>query len=38
MLGPYGAVVRLFVVVQRCSTCAGSLRGSGEVVCGCSEV
>jgi len=28
------AVVRAFVVVQRCSTCAGSLQGSGEVVHG----
>jgi len=38
VLGPYKAVVRSFVVVRRCSTHAGSLWGSGEVVCGCSEV
>jgi len=35
VLGPYRAVVRSFVVVQRCSTSAGSLRGSDDVVCGC---
>jgi len=32
------AVVRVFVVVRRCSTRAGSLRGSGKVVCGHSVV